>query len=394
MKKTRALIAAILCLAMIFLTGCSSADSTAEVPERNDYEYIFVHGLSGWGSYDKAYKYFPYWGTSHGDLMEYLRGEGFSCHAASVDPVGSAWDRACELYAQLTGSVVDYGKEHSERCGHKRFGTDYSKNPLIADWSAGKKIVLLGHSFGGATIRMFSEILANGSAAEQAATSPEDLSDYFRGGQGDCIHALITLAAPTNGTTAYDLFSDENFDPESVSVPRSDQWLAKLFELRDQGSPDSRVETDYADYDMHIDNAQELNKHISTLPNTYYFAVPCSATRNAEDGTQRPVRFKMEGMFRRTSALMGAYTGVTDGGFVLDETWQENDGLVNTVSAGAPIGAPTAEYPAENYITGAWYVMPIYYGDHMSIQGGMTKRNEVRPYYLDLLNLIDSLPAK
>lgn len=38
--------------------------------------------------------------------------------------------------------------------------------------------------------------------------------------------------------------------------------------------------------------------------------------------------------------------------------------------------------------------MPIYYGDHMSIQGGMTKRNEVRPYYLDLLNLIDSLPAK
>lgn len=244
MKKTRALIAAILCLAMIFLTGCSSADSTAEVPERNDYEYIFVHGLSGWGSYDKAYKYFPYWGTSHGDLMEYLRGEGFSCHAASVDPVGSAWDRACELYAQLTGSVVDYGKEHSERCGHERFGTDYSKNPLIADWSAGKKIVLLGHSFGGATIRMFSEILANGSAAEQAATSPEDLSDYFRGGQGDCIHALITLAAPTNGTTAYDLFSDENFDPESVSVPRSDQWLAKLFELRDQGSPDSRVETD------------------------------------------------------------------------------------------------------------------------------------------------------
>lgn len=64
MKKTRALIAAILCLAMIFLTGCSSADSTAEVPERNDYEYIFVHGLSGWGSYDKAYKYFPYWAMS------------------------------------------------------------------------------------------------------------------------------------------------------------------------------------------------------------------------------------------------------------------------------------------------------------------------------------------
>ena len=170
--------------------------------------------------------------------------------------------------------------------------------------------------------------------------------------------------------------------------------LAKLFELRDQGDPDSRVDYDYADFDMHIDNAQELNSRISTLPNTYYFAVPCSATRKAEDGTQRPVRFKMEGMFRRTSALMGAYTGVTEGGFVLDESWQENDGLVNTVSAGAPIGAPVAEYPSEQYVTGAWYVMPVYHGDHMSLEGGMTKRNKVRPYYLELLELIDSLPRK
>ena len=114
----------------------------------------------------------------------------------------------------------------------------------------------------------------------------------------------------------------------------------------------------------------------------------------SEDGTQRPVRFKMEGMFRRTSALMGAYTGVTEGGFVLDESWQENDGLVNTVSAGAPIGAPAAEYPSEQYVTGAWYVMPVYHGDHMSLEGGMTKRNKIRPYYLELLELIDSLPQK
>ena len=350
MKRIRVLVVALLILSMTLLTACGSAGDSAEVPERNDYEYIFVHGLSGWGSYDKIYKYYPYWGTSSGDLMKYLRGEGFSCYAASVDPVGSAWDRACELYAQLTGTVVDYGKEHSERCNHERFGTDFSANPLI--------------------------------------------SGFFRGGQGDRIHSLITLAAPTNGTTAYDLFADKNFDPESVSVPRWDKMLAKLFELRDQGDPDSRVDYDYADFDMHIDNAQELNSRISTLPNTYYFAVPCSATRKAEDGTQRPVRFKMEGMFRRTSALMGAYTGVTEGGFVLDESWQENDGLVNTVSAGAPIGAPVAEYPSEQYVTGAWYVMPVYHGDHMSLEGGMTKRNKVRPYYLELLELIDSLPRK
>ena len=29
-------------------------------------QYIFVHGLSGWGSYDKAYERMPYWGMQGG----------------------------------------------------------------------------------------------------------------------------------------------------------------------------------------------------------------------------------------------------------------------------------------------------------------------------------------
>jgi len=65
--------------------------------------FIFVHGLSGWGSYDAAYRLMPYWGMRGGDLMARLRGQGFDCHAASVAPTGSAWDRACELYAQISG---------------------------------------------------------------------------------------------------------------------------------------------------------------------------------------------------------------------------------------------------------------------------------------------------
>ena len=65
--------------------------------------YIFVHGLAGWGSYDERYRRMPYWGMRGGDLMAFLREKGFDCHAASVAPSGSAWDRACELYAQLAG---------------------------------------------------------------------------------------------------------------------------------------------------------------------------------------------------------------------------------------------------------------------------------------------------
>ena len=76
------------------------------------------------------------------------------------------------------------------------------------------------------------------------------------------------------------------------------------------------------------------------MPYTYYFAVPCSATERAEDGTQKPESSIMEEMFQETSSLMGAYTGTTPGGFVIDVSWQVNDGLVNTVSAKAPFGAP------------------------------------------------------
>ena len=257
---------------MLFLTACGA--EKAPVPERSDAEYIFVHGLSGWGSYDKAYKRMPYWGMLGGDLMNDLRAQGFSCYAASVSPEGSAWDRACELYAQLTGTLTDYGKAHSERCGHERFGPDFTGRPLIPDWEAGRKLVLLGHSFGGATVRLFSELLANGDEAEREAAEAGELSSFFLGGQGQRLRALVTLAAPTNGTTAYDLHQDESFDAGAVKVSRWDSFWGNFFSNRKQAEPDGRSEDDYAAFDMHIDNALAMNARIAPLPQVYYFAVP------------------------------------------------------------------------------------------------------------------------
>ena len=371
-----------------FSSGKAQKD---DVPARSDAAYIFVHGLSGWGSYDKAYKRMPYWGMFGGDLMQYLRRQGFACYAASVSPEGSAWDRACELYAQLTGTVTDYGKAHSERCGHARFGPDFSGRPLIPDWKSGKKLVLLGHSFGGATIRLFSQILASGDEAEQEAAGADALSPFFLGGQGERLHALVTLAAPTNGTTAYDLYQDKSFDVSAVKVSRWDDFWGNFFSNRKQAEKDGRSGEDYAAFDMHIDKALALNARIATLPQVYYFAVPCSATQ-AADGAQRPIRSRMEPMFRRSSARIGVYTGVTAGGFVLDESWRENDGLVNTVSAMAPMGAPSKAFDPEAVTPGIWQILPTYPGDHMSLQGGMMKRNNIRPFYLELLDMIDTLP--
>ena len=55
------------------------------------------------------------WGMTGGDTIIYLNNQGYESYSASVDPAGSAWDRACELYAELYGTRVDYGEAHSRR---------------------------------------------------------------------------------------------------------------------------------------------------------------------------------------------------------------------------------------------------------------------------------------
>ena len=75
--------------------------------------YVFCHGLNGYGQYDKRYEKKPYWGRASGDVVSAFRSQGYSAFAASVAPQGSAWDRACELYAQIVGARTDYGAAHA-----------------------------------------------------------------------------------------------------------------------------------------------------------------------------------------------------------------------------------------------------------------------------------------
>lgn len=348
--------------------------------------YIFVHGLSGWGSYDAAYQRMPYWGMRGGDLLEYLNKQGFSCYAASVSPTGSAWDRACELYAQLSGTRVDYGAAHSRKYRHARFGKDFTGNALIPNWNPETRLVLLGHSFGGVTVRFFAELLANGDP-EELESGMTDISPLFFGGMGDRVHSIVTLAAPTNGTTAYDLFLDPDFRPEDVPVPWWSKPLAAMLAKGTAPVMDSRDERDYAGYDMHIDHAIALNQRISTLPGVYYFSVPCGFTRKQQDGLHRPKK-GMDPLFVMRACQIGAYTGKTAGDFVIDDSWRENDGLVNTVSAAAPIGAPSTPLDKENIQPGIWNIFPVYDGDHMALQGGLVRKHDIRNFYLKLLRMI------
>ena len=326
-----------------------------------------------------------------GDLIAFLNGKGYASYAASVDPQGSAWDRACELYAQLSGTRVDYGKHHSQQYRHERFGRDFSDCPLIGHWDENTHLVLIGHSFGGATIRLFSEILLHGAKEEIEATEPADLSPFFLGNAKVRIHSIVAIASPLNGTTAYDMADDQSFDPDSVKAPWWSTVLAKILVKKLVPVKDGRDERDYAGFDMHVDNAAAMNRHLTTFGSVYYFSIPCSSTKETRDGVHRPDRRITDVFFVRRSIQIGCYSGTTKGGTVIDSAWHENDGLVNTISARAPFGAPQQELDRKDIRPGVWNIFPTYRGDHMMVHGGLTKTTDVKDLYLDLLAVIDAL---
>ena len=378
---------------ILALISCSSMPKEESLLEKENwntnYTYVFVHGLSGWGHYDGMNKIFPYWGMKSGSLLKPLKKLGFDVHDASVAPQGSVWDRTCELYAQLTGTRTDYGSEHSARCGHERFGRVFSKDPLITKWDAEHKINLFGHSFGGVTVRLLAHLMAEGSQEERDATSSEDLSPLFKGGHANWIYSVTTLAAPHNGTSAYHIPADPDEKKSSMQ---------KAMDKRNAPREDGMSDYDNAAFDMHIQNASEINRKLTTLKDTYYFSYSCTAAVKAQDGTMEPEENLMEKLFQDTSRRMGKFSGTTADGINLGGEWQENDGLVNTISALAPDFAPRQNFPdsSENLYTelekGIWYVMPVYHGDHMSLQGGLTIKNPALvEFYAVHMNTINCL---
>ena len=146
------------------MTVCSFAAkiSYAEERQQNNYPIILVNGFAGWGREEMLGV--KYWGGVH-DIQEDLKRNGYTVHTAAVGPVSSNWDRACELYAQISGGTVDYGAVHAEKHGHNRFGRTYSG--FAPNWSETNKVHLVGHSMGGQTIRTLVQLLKEGSFEEK-----------------------------------------------------------------------------------------------------------------------------------------------------------------------------------------------------------------------------------
>ncbi len=438
MKKSKKFLCLLLALVMagsLLLLPAAAANTQSGATR---YPTVYVHGLMGWGERDQIYSAVPYWGLT-ADLMPYMTGKGYESYAASVGPLSSAWDRACELYAQLTGTTVDYGAAHAAEYGHARYGVTYDQ-PLFAGWSASKKINLVGHSFGGATIRLFLDILADGSAAEQAAAKAAgtEVSPFFEGGKADWVYSLTTLAAPHNGTTFLECCgSMAQFAAEASTA------MAKLLGISDfKGVYDFQLEqfgfyrkdgetvlealdrvlhSDFLSHndnvfrDLTIDRALELNDDIEIQPNVYYFSYAGDKTRQSTVTGERTSAVDMTPLFVPfANKMCSCYDRTTAGGFRIDKTWAPNDGLVNTVSALYPTDSAgrcltkTGQtgyvqrdgYSNVSYQPGVWNVMPVRHYDHGNFIAGMPVPDlasqsvtALRQFYLSLMDNLSHVSA-
>ena len=422
MKKFVSYLTA-LCLGLVVLAyPASAAQGVQNAPKKDCAPIVFVHGLGGWGEGAAINPIMPHWGMLAGSVQKDLNSRGYKTYAASIGPVSSVWDRACELYAHLTGSRVDYGEAHAKEHGHNRYGETYCK-ALLEDWSAERPIALLGHSFGGPTINLFAQLCEEGSAKEMTA-GQSDISPLFTGALKGRILAIVTLSGTLNGSTAAEPYIAETGGMVG-SLPSTMMMIARAgmvlpivewfypFHLGQFGisardfyrkpiqawkAGDTLLEQrDNAGYDLTIDGAKELNKTIHCQPGIYYFSYAAQVTEPDAAGNQVP-KENAWSMIRGTSAAMGTKREpfTTPGGVTIDDSWLANDGLVNVVSARYPLGAPHKEYDPKNLERGTWQMMPIVTNfDHVDFAGGMQKRGGPEGYkefYYNLAEMLEGLP--
>ena len=422
-KKIVALVAAV-CIVIAAVVplafGGYSAflEKISEAPVQ--YPYILVHGLGGWSPEAQIDQMSHYWGSTTGSLSEYLNSEGYNVQVASVGPFSSTWDRTCELYAELTGTRVDYGEAHSKAHGHERYGREYTaETALIENWG-GKtkrgqriKVNLIGHSFGGETVRMLASLMAYGDEAEKEATGKET-SGLFTGGKADWVNSVTTLCSPHNGSTLFYVVDQGKLVSTVLGLVYAVSGLAEStslgdfydFRLEQFGMSGAQTQsqatelintvfsegTDNAAYDLSPDGAQELNKKIRLVDNVYYFSYSYLTTQASQlTGTQVPKSSTLP-VLMPTAYLMGKYSENTKTDFKIDETWLPNDGLVNVVSARYPIGDEFQEFDEENIAKGKWNVMPTLPGDHGTVIGLKAGAEETHSFYDTLLKMIDSQP--
>ncbi|MBR5496707.1 MAG: hypothetical protein IKV76_01860, partial [Clostridia bacterium] len=324
-----------------------------------------------------------------------------------------------EVYAQLTGTVVDYGAAHSEAHCHDRYGYDYTDKCIMPEpWDTESAINLVGHSFGGPAVRLFASLIAYGDADEIAATG-EDTSPLFMGGHENAIHAVVTFSGVHNGSPIANLVHDSPvmtmlftlLNLWGSTVGRNLlMWDMQMGHIGLTPTQDEertsfsmeKVRTavanqDNCGYDLTLRGAAELNAKIKTVENAYYYSYSCNASNKTAVNTYVPISTTFA-LFIPTSIYIGALEGKTIDGIYMDETWAKNDGIVPLASALYPsTEADTARSyeeavnAGEEIEPGRWYYMPIMEGfDHFDFCGTIDYPTSFEDFYCTLVETVNA----
>lgn len=377
----------------------------------NHHPVILCHGLFGWGPSEVGA--FPYWGTARIVPSPLRRRE------ASVGPISSSHDRACELAFQIKGGRVDYGEEHALRAGHDRFGRTYAGTAMLhPEWSDQRPVHLVGHSMGAPTIWMLQHLLA---------------TDFFGwGSNANWVKSITCIAGVLNGSTAtYFLGCDEVtglIDEDSIG-----DFLARAIELhiriagdlfdrfydfdldhwRIAGRPSHRLEVqlqriaespvfrgkDNAAYSLTIQGLLEQNALCQTHPETHYFSYVTEQTfagiltgHHYPEPAMNPFAIPTALYIGHKTFQRSFYPGFRSA------DWWHNDGLVSVYSqmfpriAGVhPVGGEIGSHT--HFQTGRWYHEILNSVDHIDIVAlpQLGKIGFQRRFYTGLFERLASL---
>ncbi len=428
-KWLKIILSLVLVLSMLVICAVPALAANTIVA-KEETPTILVHGLNGYGP-NTGLAQTPvghYWGgLATGDLAESMQTRGCRVLEASVGPISSNWDRACDLYACIKGGRVDYGAAHSAKYGHERFGRTFPG--LYPEWDNDHPVNLWGHSLGSPTERVMASLLYWGDEDEQKA-APNDCSDLFKGNGKTMVNSVTTVSATNNGSTLADFAFDvlqrltgsEAAADDVISAavaaiglvasdntiskvwdPMMDQWGFKKVEGESLAdfidrfkASDAWKTKDNCMYDMTTFYTKQLNDKFKDNPNAYYFAIPtCTTKADANGKTQTAVKTSL--LLGPLATILGHYKDpLVPGGW--DDKYYANDGMANTELAKAPFlgGDSVIRTWTEDTVPerGVWYNMPTLTAEHPGAVGfylTINKTFDMNTFYTQHYNYIKSL---
>ncbi|WP_430770956.1 esterase/lipase family protein [Staphylococcus pseudoxylosus] len=352
---------------------------------------ILAHGFSGYPDESKPAVLPPYWGGNKVDLDKELNKQGYDVREGGMSPFGSNYDRALELYYYIKGGTVDYGAYHSKKYGHARYGKTYKG--IYPEWAPGKKVHLVGHSFGGQTIQVLEDMLRNGvpEEIEYQKKHGGDIPEIFAGGNDNMVSSVTTIATPHNGTFISDklgnkpiarkLFykilkytsnkytkADYGLEPWGIKQRDDESFIQYLKRVKDNKVWKTE---DTSFTDGSIEGSKKINDRLTLSKDVAYTSITAEDTHKTFNNRQRG-NFKMFAPFKLLANLVGRQN---------PESWREGDGPVPLKSGLYPFNKPHKDTTFDSKPElGLWGGMPTLKNwDHMDLVGWDLTDTRIKP---------------